>query len=43
MNFEADKAGISNKLTLLATESLDKYRQATTDIQRQQIKQDRKC
>jgi hypothetical protein len=42
MNFEADKAGISNKLTLLATESLDKYRQATTDIQRQQIKQELK-
>ena len=42
MNFEADKAGISNKLTQLATESLDKYRQATTDLQRQKIKQELK-
>jgi len=42
MNFEADKSGITNKLTQLATESLDRYRTATTDIQRQQIRQELK-
>jgi len=42
MNFEANKSGISNKLTQLAAESLDRYRQATTEQQKLKIRQDLK-
>tara|TARA_R110001599_G_scaffold70857_2_gene198186 strand:- start:1006 stop:2565 length:1560 start_codon:yes stop_codon:yes gene_type:complete len=42
MNFEANKSGISNKLTQLAAESLDRYRQATTEQQKLKVRQDLK-
>ena len=38
MNFEANKSGITNRLTELAAKSLDKYRTATTEINKEQIR-----